>query len=91
MRALIGILAALALLAAPAARAETGTVAIAYQYGLTYLPLLVMKERRLLEKQAAAAGLGELAVTYATLGGPGSIRGISSSRHAIPRPRTSSR
>jgi len=73
MRALIAILATLALLAGPAARAETGAVAIAYQYGLTYLPLLVMKEQKLLETQAEAAGLGGLAVTYATLGGPGMV------------------
>jgi NitT/TauT family transport system substrate-binding protein len=73
MRALIAILATLALLAGPAARAETGAVAIAYQYGLTYLPLLVMKEQKLLEKQAEAAGLGGLDVTYATLGGPGMV------------------
>jgi NitT/TauT family transport system substrate-binding protein len=73
MRALIGMLAALLMLAAPAARAETGAVAVAYQYGLTYLPLMVMKEQHLLEQRASAAGLGELAVTYATLGGPGLV------------------
>src|ERR1051326_1582122 len=53
----------------PAARAETATVAVAYQYGLAYLPLMVMREQQLLEQQAKAAGLGDITVTYATMSG----------------------
>jgi len=56
-----------------AARAETAAVTIAYQYGLAYLPLMVMREQKLLEQQAKAAGLGDVEVTYATMSGPGLI------------------
>src|SRR6266852_3928351 len=57
----------------PAARAETGSVVVAHQYGLAYLPLMVMREQKLLEQQAKAAGLGDITVTYATMSGPGLI------------------
>ena len=57
----------------PAAEAETTSVVVAHQYGLAYLPLMVMREQKLLEQQAKAAGLGDVAVTYATMSGPGLI------------------
>jgi len=65
-------LIALALLAAaPAVRAEQAEVRIAKQYGLGYLPLVVLEEQRLIEKRAAAAGLGDVKVRWVTLsGGP---------------------
>lgn len=64
--------AALAALAtAPAARAEQAEIRIAKQYGLGYLPLIVLEEQRLIEKRAAAAGLGDVKVAWVTLsGGP---------------------
>ncbi len=37
--------------------AEVSTVRLAKQYGLAYLPLTVMQEEQLLEKQAAKSGL----------------------------------
>jgi NitT/TauT family transport system substrate-binding protein len=67
--------AALACLAAalafvPAAlRAETQEVRISKGFGLTYLPLYVMQEQKLLEKHAAAAGLGEIKVSWPTIDG----------------------
>jgi NitT/TauT family transport system substrate-binding protein len=42
---------------------------ISKQYGINYLPLIVLEEQKLIEKKAAAAGLGEVKVNWATLGG----------------------
>ncbi|HEY6838875.1 MAG TPA: ABC transporter substrate-binding protein [Geobacteraceae bacterium] len=50
-------------------RAEVKEVRIAKQYGLGYLPLIVMEEQHLIEKHARKAGLGDVKVTWATLGG----------------------
>jgi len=55
------------------ARAEVKEVRLAKQYGLGYLPLIIMEEQRLIEKHAKAAGLGEIKVTWATLGGGGAV------------------
>ena len=64
----LGIALAAVLVAVPA-RAEVKEVRLAKQYGLGYLPLIVMEEQRLIEKHAKAAGLGDIAVSWATLGG----------------------
>jgi len=54
------------------AKAETGKVGVATQFGLAYLPLIVMEHDRLWEKQAAA--LGEtMTVDYLRLGGGGAL------------------
>jgi NitT/TauT family transport system substrate-binding protein len=58
-----GLLAALGLFAG-GARAETDTVRIAMPYGLTYLPTYVMLDGHLIEKYAAAAGLGTIKVEF---------------------------
>lgn len=54
------VLLALALLLPPAAlgaptpaRAETGQLRIAQQFGIAYLPLIVAKERKLIEARGA--------------------------------------
>jgi len=58
------------LLTAPLiAAAEVKEIRLAKQYGLGYLPLIVMEEQRLIEKHVKAAGLGDVKVTWATLGG----------------------
>lgn len=58
------------LLAVPfLAAAEVKEVRLAKQYGLGYLPLIIMEEQRLIEKHTRAAGLGDVKVTWATLGG----------------------
>ncbi|MEI6205429.1 MAG: ABC transporter substrate-binding protein [Desulfuromonadales bacterium] len=69
------LLLALALLitAVMPARAEVKEVRVAKQYGLGYLPLIVMEEQKLIEKHTKAAGLGEIKVTWATLGGGGAV------------------
>lgn len=52
-----------------AARAEVSEVGIAQQYGISYLPLMIMQEDKLLEKEAKAAGLGDIKVTWAKFAG----------------------
>jgi NitT/TauT family transport system substrate-binding protein len=51
------------LLATAGARAETDTVRIAMPYGLVYLPTYLVVDLHLIEKHAAAAGLGTIKVT----------------------------
>ena len=51
------------------AGAEVTEVRIAKQYGLAYLPLLVMEEHKLIEKHARGAGLGEVTVSWPVLSG----------------------
>jgi NitT/TauT family transport system substrate-binding protein len=55
------------------ARAETGEVRAAQQFGLSYLALMMMEDSKLVEKQAKAMGLGEIKVSWAKLGGPGAM------------------
>lgn len=74
---LVGAVAVLPVLGAVnggvSSRAETDKVVLAHQHGLTYLPFMVMRERKLVEKHAAAAGLKDLAAEYVTMGGPAPI------------------
>lgn len=49
--------------------AETSTVRISHGYGLLYLPLMVMQDQMLLEKQAKADGLGEVKVNWLNIDG----------------------
>ncbi len=49
------------------AQAETATVRLAKQFGISYLPLTVIEEQKLLEKHAKAAGLGEVKVEWSRL------------------------
>ncbi len=58
------VLAVLLLIASTAARAETDAVRIAMPYGLGYLPVYVALDLHLIEQHAAAAGLGDIKVTY---------------------------
>ena len=50
-------------LASTPVRAEVDTVRIAMPYGLGYLPACVVVDRHLIQKYAAAAGLGDIKVT----------------------------
>jgi NitT/TauT family transport system substrate-binding protein len=43
---------------------EVKALRIAQQYGLGYLPLMIMRQNRLIEKHAEAAGLGQLQVIW---------------------------
>jgi hypothetical protein len=50
--------------------AEVGEVSLAGQYGLPYLPFMVMEHGKLIEKHAKALRIPTLAVKWITLGGP---------------------
>ena len=57
-------LVAAALAASPAEAQEAKEIRIAKQFGISYLPITVMEERKLLEKHLQAAGLGAIKVGW---------------------------
>jgi len=59
----------LLLAAAFSCRAEVDELRIAQQYGLQYLPLIVMQDRGLIEKHASAQGLPALRVDWVKFSG----------------------
>ena len=60
--------AALAIAAAPAALAEMSEIKVAEQNGISYLPLMIMEEQKLIEKYAKANGV-EVSVGWAKFAG----------------------
>jgi hypothetical protein len=58
---------------ATAPRAEVREVVLGQQYGAVYLPAMAMESQKLIEKHLAAAGLGNVKVSWAKLGGPAPI------------------
>jgi NitT/TauT family transport system substrate-binding protein len=58
---------------ASAAQAEVNEVRIARQFGLVHLPLIVMEDKKLIEKHAEAAGLKGMKATYHKLASTGGI------------------
>jgi NitT/TauT family transport system substrate-binding protein len=68
---------AIGLIAIPAlirpASAEVSSIVLGKQYGLPFLPQMVMEEQQLIEKHAAALGVSGLMVGWATMGGPGAL------------------
>ncbi len=73
MRRRAFLAAGAALAAATAARAESGQVRLSHGYGILYLPLMVMRDRKLLEGQMAKAGLPKPEVTWQLLDGGNGI------------------
>ncbi|MBN9603992.1 MAG: ABC transporter substrate-binding protein [Afipia felis] len=67
------IATATAFLPSSPARAEVGEVRLAQQFGINYLPLTIMRTENLIEKHAAALGLGKIKVTWLKFGGSNSI------------------
>jgi NitT/TauT family transport system substrate-binding protein len=59
----------MAAIALPVA-AESPEVNVAQQYGVSFLPLMVMERDKLVEKHAKAAGLGEVKVSWVKVAGP---------------------
>jgi len=55
--------------AASPARAEATEVRIARQYGIAWMPFVLMERGKLIEKQAEKAGLGAIAVEWRTFAG----------------------
>lgn len=76
LRVAVYVLLAGAFLAGAAtakAQTEAGEVRIAKQYGIGYLPLMIIEHERLLEKHAKAAGLSDISVKWATFTGAGAM------------------
>jgi NitT/TauT family transport system substrate-binding protein len=61
-------IAALAFALPAVGRAEVSEIAVAQQYGISYLPLMVMEEQKLIEKHAKAAGV-DAAVSWKKFAG----------------------
>jgi NitT/TauT family transport system substrate-binding protein len=55
------------------AYAEASVIKLGKQYGLPFLPQMVMEDRRLIEAHAASLGIKGLAVVWQTMGGPGAL------------------
>lgn len=65
----LAALVALGLAIPQGARAETNEVRIAQQFGIGYLPLIIVRNQKLIEKHTAALGLPPAKVTWARLSG----------------------
>lgn len=63
------LLLSLAVAAMPAS-AELGEINVAQQYGVSFLPLMLMERDKLVEKHAKAEGLGEIKVSWVKVAGP---------------------
>ena len=55
------------------ASAEVSTINLGKQYGLPFLPQMVMEDHKLIEAQAARLGINRLNVGWLTMGGPGAL------------------
>jgi ABC-type nitrate/sulfonate/bicarbonate transport system substrate-binding protein len=67
----IGALAMPAL--AGTATAQVTSIRLGKQYGLPFLPQMVMEAQKLIEKQAASLGVASLQVSWLTMSGPGAL------------------
>jgi ABC-type nitrate/sulfonate/bicarbonate transport systems, periplasmic components len=67
---MIALCAALAATAASNVRAEVSEITIAQQYGVSFLPLMVMEKTGLVEKHATQLGLPGVTVKWAKVAGP---------------------
>src|SRR5712671_3223105 len=56
-----------------AAAAEPGEIRVAEQYGLAFLPLMIMRDQHLVERRAKQRGLAKLEVKWARLGAVSAI------------------
>ena len=76
--------AAVALLSATATpRAEVAEVVLGQQFGSVFMPAMAMENLKLVEKHLASAGMSDVKVTWAKLGGPAALNDalISGSLH----------
>jgi NitT/TauT family transport system substrate-binding protein len=83
-RAALGAATAGFLWATPT-RAEVSEVTIAQQYGVAFLPLMVMEREGIVEKRAKAAGLPDVKVNWAKVAGPSVMNDglLSGSMHFV--------
>ena len=71
-REFVAGLIALPALARPAS-AEVSSIKLGKQYGLPFLPQMVMEDHKLIELHAAKLGVNGLQVGWQTMGGPGAL------------------
>ena len=65
IRALFAMAALAAALALPqSARAEATSLRVAKQFGVAYMQFMIMEDQKMIEKQAKAAGLGDITVEF---------------------------
>jgi NitT/TauT family transport system substrate-binding protein len=69
-RTLFALCTALTAIAATNVRAEVSEITIAQQYGVSFLPLMVMQKESLVEKHAVKLGLSGVIVKWAKVAGP---------------------
>src|SRR5215469_8925416 len=60
-------------ISAGGAKAEVSEIAVAQQYGVSFLPLMLMERNQLIEKHAAADGLVGFKVSWAKVAGPSAM------------------
>jgi NitT/TauT family transport system substrate-binding protein len=67
----------------PATRAEVSEITVAQQYGVSFLPLMVMEKNALIQKYAVQAGLPDIKVSWVKVAGPSAMNDglISNSLH----------
>jgi NitT/TauT family transport system substrate-binding protein len=66
--AFVGIIAT-----AGTTRAEVTEITVAQQYGVSFLPLMVMEKNRLIEKYAEQSGLSGMKVSWVKVAGPSAM------------------
>lgn len=54
---------------AGSAHAEVSSIRVSHGYGILYLPIMVMRDQQLIEKQAKKMGLGDVKTVWLTLDG----------------------
>ncbi|MFL6676136.1 MAG: ABC transporter substrate-binding protein [Massilia sp.] len=70
LRSILSYTAGAALLTTSlASHAEVSELKVAEQYGISYLPLMIMEDQKLVEKYAKEAGIGNLKVSWAKFAG----------------------
>ena len=70
LRQVFGLAVSLLMLPVSAARAEVAEVRLGKQFGLGYMPMLVIESQKLIEKHAKAAGLGDIKTQWLQHSGP---------------------
>src|SRR5450755_5075829 len=66
----LALAASIAVAVAGSAQAEVNEVRMSKQFGLPYLPMIVIEVQQLIEKNAKAAGLGDVTTNWTQRAGP---------------------
>jgi NitT/TauT family transport system substrate-binding protein len=68
--ALIALIAAWTAVPLTPARAEVTEVTFAQQFGIAFLPIMVLEDQKLVEKQTAARGMADVKASFTKVAGP---------------------